>query len=260
MQNIDSIGFRNRQRMITLAYQEIIAGSGGDKIEAAHALARWSVCLLDVRGAGVMMSDHDAVLRSVAVSSDLVRAVEIAELDQGRGPCIESHRRALSVIHADLDVPDARWPQFGSQARAGGMRAVQAIPVLDAGAAVGVLNLFRTSTGALSAADYDLAQSLADAAGAAGSSPQLATQVTVHAEGLAAAFAHAAIIERAKGMLVVRVHVDIDTASAVLRRVAQDHGYTVAEAAAAVVAGTITITLPLSTEASAPRPAATGSD
>lgn len=71
-------------------------------------------------------------------------------------------------------------------------------------------------------------------------------------------FADAAIIERAKGMLAVRLHVDINTAYAVLRRVARDHGQRVSELASAVVAGNATIALPLSVEPQPP--AATGSD
>ncbi len=84
--------------------------------------------------------------------------------------------------------------------------------------------------------------------------------MAVHAEDLAATVADATIIERAKGMLAMRLQVDIDTAYTVLRRVAKDHGQAVGEAAAAVVTGTTTITLPLSVEADLPRPAATGSD
>jgi GAF domain-containing protein len=253
VRSVVSANSGDREEMISLAYREIIAGAGGDMIEATHALARWSVSLLDVSGAGVMMADHHAVLRSVVVSSDLVRALENAELEQGRGPCMEAHRRAEAVIHADLDVADARWPQFGPQARAGGIRAVHAIPVLDAGSAVGVLNLFRSSTGALSDADADLAQSLADAAGTVASPPRSSTQVPVSAEDLAAAVGAAAIIERAKGMLAVRLQVDIGTAYAILRRVAADRGHTVAESAAAVVTGSSDIALPLSIEA-APHP------
>jgi GAF domain-containing protein len=247
--------------MISLAFGEITAGADRDGIEAAHALTRWSLRLLDVSGAGVMMADEYGVLRSVMVSSDAVCALEAAELVHGRGPCVESHRLARSVIHADLDVLDARWPEFGPPARADGMRAAHAIPVRGGGVAVGVLNLFRASTGGLSDADADLAQSLADAVGTAVAAQPSSARTTVSAEALAASVAGAAIIERATGMLAARLQVDIDMAYAVLRRVAKDHGHAVGEVATAVVAGSTTIVLPLSVEAVQPqRPAATGTD
>jgi hypothetical protein len=244
--SIDNASSRDRDKMITLAFNEIIAGADGDVIEAAHALTRWSIRLLDVGGAGVMMADDRGVLRSVVVSSETVRALEAAELDRGRGPCVESHRRAFSVIHADHEVVDPRWPEFGSQLRAGGMRAAHAIPVLGAGTALGVLNLFRTSTGGLTDSEADLAHSLADAAGAAVSPRPSPARMPVRAEDLAGAVADAAIVERAKGMLSVRLQVGIDTTHAVLRRVAKDRGLTVGEVATAVVTGRTTVTLPLS--------------
>ncbi|GAB7044285.1 GAF domain-containing protein [Catenuloplanes niger JCM 9533] len=238
-----------------MALAEIAAGEHGDTIEAAHALTRWSLRLLDVRGVGVMMADDRGVLRSVVVSSDAVRVLEAAELDRGSGPCVESHRRARVVIHHDLDVPDDRWPEFGPQARAGGMRAAHAVPVRDGGTAIGVLNLFRASTGGLTAADAAVAQTLADAAGVAVSRPPAERQASTGE--IAAALADAAVIERAKGMLAVRLRVEIDTAFAVMRRLARDRGDGLGDLAAAVVAGSITVALPLSVDSRPPDAAET---
>jgi GAF domain-containing protein len=202
--------------------------------------------LLDVKGAGVMMADDRGVLRSVIVSSDAVRDLEGAELDRGRGPCVESHRVARAVIHADAEVTDPRWPEFGPHARAAGMRAVHAIPVLGGDMAIGVLNLFRATPGGLSESDAVLAQQLADAAGTVVDQPPRSTRTHVDADALAAGFADAAVTERAKGILAVRLRVDLDTAHAVLRRVARERGCGMGELAAAVAAGTTTIALPLS--------------
>lgn len=65
------------------------------------------------------------------------------------------------------------------------------------------------------------------------------------ADGLVSGLAEAALTERAKGMLMVRLRVDVDTAHGVLRRVARERGCGVGELADAVVAGTAAITLPL---------------
>jgi GAF domain-containing protein len=204
MQDINGDRSGDRERLIASAVVEIGAGNGGGAIEAAHALARWSMRLLDVSGAGVMLTDDRGVLRSVIASSDLVGALEAAELRYGRGPCVESHRRARAVIHADVHVADVRWLEFGLLAHAGGVRAAHAIPVLDDGAAIGVLNLFRATTGGLDDPDAALAGVLADAAGAAiGQRPAPRTRVDAHE--LTAAVADAALIQRATGMLAVRL-------------------------------------------------------
>lgn len=252
MSYVESTMSGDRERLVASALREIGAGDDRGAVEAAGALIRWSMRLLDVTGAGVMMADERGVLRSVMVSSEAVRVLEADELERGRGPCVESHRTACAVIHADVDVVDDRWPQFGPAARAGGMRAAHAIPVLGGGAAIGVLNLFRATTGGLTSADAQLAHDLVGAVRAGGDA---ASSVT--ADRMAMAFADAAVIEQAKGMLAVRLRVDIRTAAAVLRHVARERHRTDSDLAADVVAGTAVITLPLSV---APPPNATETD
>src|SRR4051794_36495370 len=100
MNRVGGANSGDRERLIASAFAEINAGVDGDEIEAAHALTRWSVRLLDVAGAGVMVADDRGTLRSVMVSSEAVRVLEAAELDQGQGPCVESHRLSRPVIHA----------------------------------------------------------------------------------------------------------------------------------------------------------------
>ena len=76
MKGVDSGRLGDREQLIADAFVEIAAGGDGDVIEAACALASWSMRLLDVKGAGVMMADDRGVLRSVIVSSDAVRDLE----------------------------------------------------------------------------------------------------------------------------------------------------------------------------------------
>jgi hypothetical protein len=235
----------DRDRLVASALLEIAAGDDGGPIVAADALISWSMRLLDVDGAGVMMADDRGVLRAVMVSSDAVRVLEAAELDAGRGPCVETHRTARAVIHADVDVADARWPQFGPTARAGGMRAAHGIPVFRGGTAIGVLNLFRATPGGLTDADTDLAHALTGAVAGAVDPEQSPTGSPDGAGEVAAGSADTAVIEQAKGMMAVRLQVDIDTAFAVLRHVARDRSCTVGDLAAGVVDGTASITLPL---------------
>ena len=235
----------DRDRLVASAVREIGAGDDGGPIVAADALIRWSMRLLDVDGAGVMMADDHGVLRAVMVSSDDVRVLEAAELDAGRGPCVESHRTARAVIHADVDVLDARWPEFGPMARAGGMRAAHGIPIFRDGTAVGVLNLFRATSGGLTDADADLARTLAGAVTGAGDPEQSPAQSPVSAGEVPAGSTGTAVIEQAKGIMAVRLQVDIDTAYAVLRHVARDRNRTVEDLAMGVVDGTATIALPL---------------
>ncbi|GAA2567849.1 GAF and ANTAR domain-containing protein [Winogradskya consettensis] len=233
-----------RGSLIGRAFGEIAAGREGDAMTAAHALTRWSMRLLDVEGAGVMMADHHGVLRTMVVSSEAIRVLEAAELQAGSGPCVESHRRSLSFFLLDTEVPDTRWPGFGAQARVAGMRAAHAVPVLHDNEAIGVLNLFRSAPGAFSESDTVLAWELADAASAAVSTRRSAP-AGADAGQVRAAVAGAALVERATGMLAVRLRIDPDTAGGVLRLAATQAGRSPSDLASAVISGEASIVLPL---------------
>jgi hypothetical protein len=137
------------------------------------------------------------------------------------------------------------------------VRSAHAIPVLGGGAAIGVLNLFRAAPGGLGDADGALAHLLVDAVNATLYHGSLPTGTLVGADQLMAAVTDTVVIERAQGMLAVRLRIDLDTAYAVLRHVARDGERTVSAVAAQVVAGTADITLPLCV---APPPTVTGTD
>ncbi|WP_198171298.1 ANTAR domain-containing protein [Actinoplanes awajinensis] len=237
----------DRNRLIARAFVELTAtgSQGGHVLDVAHTLARWSLRLLDVSGAGVMLPDRRGRLTSMAVSSEAVRVLEHEELAAGRGPCVESHRQARELVFADVDITDARWPDFGGSARASGIRAVHAFPMLTEDMAVGVLNLFRPSTGGLAGPDSHLARSMAAAAGDTVRRLQREAQAQVRIDELTTALAEATSVERAKGMLAVQLRLDLDTVSAVLRHTARARGLRVGQLAEAVLAGTATIDFPL---------------
>ncbi|MDI6101387.1 GAF and ANTAR domain-containing protein [Actinoplanes sp. NEAU-A12] len=237
----------DRDQLIARAFVELAAaaGEGGHAVDVAHTLARWSLRLLDVSGAGVMLPDQRGVLTSMAVSSEAVRALEHEELAAGRGPCVESHRQARELVFADVDIADERWPGFGPSARAGGIRAVHAFPMLAGEKAVGVLNLFRPSTGGLAGPDSHLARSMAAAAGDTVCRLRRQARAEIRMGELTTALAEAASVERAKGMLAVRLHLDPDTVSAVLRHTARARRLRVGQLAEAVLAGTGTVDFPL---------------
>lgn len=192
-----------------------------------------------------MLPDQRGMLTSMAVSSEAVRLLEQQELAADRGPCVESHRQARELVFADVDVTDERWPELGVLARANGIRAIHAIPLFAGDATVGVLNLFRPSTGGLGGPDSRLARSMAATAGETVHRLQTHAQAPVRIDELTAALAEATVVERAKGMLAVRWRLDLDTVSAVLRHTARARRLRVGQLAEAVLTGTATVDFPL---------------
>lgn len=145
---------------------------------------------------------------------------ESLQISLGEGPCVQALRQGAPVLAADLD--DARsaeqWPVYAEQARAHGIRAVFALPVLsgsDPSEQSGlVLSLYRDRPGLLPEVDLHLAQDHADAADLL----LLATPTPSDEE-----FAHTwllptdAVVHQAIGMISYRHGVTTGQALALLR-------------------------------------------
>lgn len=128
-----------------------VAGSG---LEAADRLCRACVEVLTVDGASLSLMHDGVPLATVGASGDLSRRLDELQFTFGEGPCYDSVRSWGPVMVPDLQDPaEQRWPAFSAAVLDSGVRAVYALPVSADAAPIGVLDLFRTSPGALSEQD-----------------------------------------------------------------------------------------------------------
>src|SRR5579859_2784995 len=100
------------------------------------------VDLLDVSAAGLMLADPRGRLRVVASSSEQARMVEVLEIQNDEGPCLECHRTGSPVLVEDLAASRERWPRFADQALRIGFGSAFALPMRLRDEAIGALNLF----------------------------------------------------------------------------------------------------------------------
>lgn len=135
-----------------------------DIIDFLHVLTDRSVQLLGVSAAGLLLADPRGELRVVAASSEAARLVELFQLQNDEGPCLDCFRSGQPVAAIDLSSEAQRWPRFAAAAREGGFAAVQALPMRLREQVIGALNLFRASPGPIDPADVRLGQALADVA------------------------------------------------------------------------------------------------
>src|SRR6202161_684140 len=119
--------------------------AGFDIIEFLHFLTDRSVELLDASAAGLLLADPRGDLRVVAASSEQARLVELFQVQNDEGPCLDCFRGGEPVSAADLSTESWRWPHFAATASQAGFAAVQALPVRLRDETVGALNLFRTA-------------------------------------------------------------------------------------------------------------------
>jgi hypothetical protein len=84
---------------------------------------------------------HRGSYTSVAVSSELIRAVDEVQYSEGDGPCIDALQQGSPVAATDSAVL-VRWPGFGREALRLGIGATVSVPLFTAsGAAVAALNV-----------------------------------------------------------------------------------------------------------------------
>ncbi|WP_030313294.1 GAF and ANTAR domain-containing protein [Streptomyces sp. NRRL B-3229] len=190
-----------------------------DLMDFLRLLTDRCVDLLDASAAGVLLADRDGVLRVMATSDERVRLLELFQLQNHEGPCLDCFHTGITVSVPDLRDEAARWPLFTAQAQRLGFTAVQALPMRLRDEVVGALNLFHTTPAPISPAATPFAQALADVA-----TISLLQQRTTERSTLLneqTALNSRVLIEQAKGKLAERRHTDMERTFTTLRAYAR---------------------------------------
>ena len=207
-----------------------------DVIELLHVLTGRCVELLGVDAAGVMLADPHGQLRVAAASSERARMLELFELQNDEGPCLDAFRTGRQVSYVDLTGGRSPWPNFAPHAVAEGFSSVHAVPMRLRQQVIGALNLFGQPSRQLDAEDVRVAQAFADIATIAILQERLVRDREVLATQLQTALDSRVVIEQAKGVLAERLGFDMDTAFSTLRDAARRANRRLSDVARDVVA------------------------
>jgi GAF domain-containing protein len=188
-----------------------------DIIDMLTALADGCVELNLAAAAGILLVDGEDKLRVMAASSDRARLLELFQLQNDEGPCLDAFSTREPVLEKDLRRASDRWPVFAPEAVDAGFMSVYAIPLRLRSTAIGALNLFGGHPGQVADANLRLARALADVVSIAIIQNQTIRESEVRAVQLQRALDSRVAIEQAKGMLAERNHIDMDTAFRHLR-------------------------------------------
>jgi GAF domain-containing protein len=212
-----------------------------DVIELLTLLADRCVSVLDVSAAGLMLAGPDGSLRVIASSSEQMRLLELFELQNEQGPCLESYRTGEVVTHHDLTTATSRWPRFAPEAISCGFASVHALPMRLRGNVIGALNLFHTEPHGLDDECLAAARAFADIATIA--ILQFRATIESHEliDQLNTALNTRVVIEQAKGIVAERRNLDMDSAFSALRQFARSNNQRLSVVAAGIVAGTLTL-------------------
>ncbi len=212
-----------------------------DIIDLLTLLANRCVELNLANETGILLADDEGHLRVMAASSEAARLLELFQLQNDEGPCLEAYATGEMVSHRDLAEATRRWPRFAPEAGRTGFRSVNALPLQLKSVVIGALNLFHTDAGDMSDADIAVARAFADVAAIAILQDQALRESEVRAGQLQHALESRVAIEQAKGMLAERARTDMVQAFDLIRAFARNNNRHLTEVAGQIVAGTLSL-------------------
>jgi hypothetical protein len=214
-----------------------------DAQQVPDVLCRACVRMLPITGASVCIAAGDAMQATWCASDRTAARLAEAQYTLGDGPCQSALDRTAPVLAADLTQgPDARrWPVFAQHAVELGVRAVFSLPLGTSAQAIGTLDLYRGTSGALSERDLRIALLVRDAVTFAvlnldtvvGGFPR--GDLDGVASWVAAAQADHTEVRQAIGMVMVQLGLDPGQALDRMRARAFTQGRTVSQVATDLV-------------------------
>jgi GAF domain-containing protein len=202
--------------------------------DALHEIVHTTHRMFDVDGAGLMLTDSDQQLRSIAASDDRLAHLEELQIEHSEGPCIAAYEDKELVGVEDLTA-DTRWPKFSDAAVSRRVRAVLASPLPYNQDAVGVVTVVSERSRPWSAEGELALLAFTDLAALLIASMMQNQQQSELATQLQGALDSRQIIEQAKGVLVGRHGITPRAAFEQLRAQARSERRKVAALCAEVV-------------------------
>jgi transcriptional regulator with GAF, ATPase, and Fis domain len=188
-----------------------------DALDFLSTLADRSVELLHADAAGVILNDLRGSLHVVASTSDRAQVLELFELQNDEGPCLDCFNSGRAVVNVEMSEARSRWPRFSAAAAEVGFQSAHALPLRLRDSVVGAMNLFCVGAVRLSDEDVALGQALADIATIGLLQERAVRQSGLIAEQLQTALNSRILIEQAKGVLLASAGIDVHQAFQLMR-------------------------------------------
>lgn len=206
-----------------------------DVIDFLHNLADHAAAVSGAGAVGILLADHQGVLRFMAASNEPGKLLELLQLQESEGPCLECYRTGAPVINADLASTTDRWPIFSPAALAAGFQSVHAFPMRLRERTIGTLNLFGREHMHFAPDEVRVVQALADVATISILQERTIAVAETLTEQLQSALNSRILIEQAKGAVAQRLGVSVDEAFTAMRSEARSSGMRLVDVAAGLI-------------------------
>lgn len=173
-----------------------------DLVDFLHNLTEHAAAVSGADAVGLLLADHGGVLRFMAASNDTGEIMELFQLQNSEGPCLDCFTTGRPVVNVDLNGSAVeRWPSFAPAAESVGLRSVHAFPLRLRDEVIGALNLFSRSETEFADDEVRIVQALADVATIAIIQERSIWRAEILTEQLQGALNSRVLVEQAKGAL-----------------------------------------------------------
>jgi GAF domain-containing protein len=206
-----------------------------DVIDFLHNLTVHAAGISGADAAGLMLTDQMGHLRFMAASNPNGETLELFQLQNSEGPCLDCFTTGEPVVNADLAHAADRWPTFAPRAIQLGYQSVHAFPMRLRDHIIGALNLFGSADAFFDATDVRVVQALADVATIALMQERTIRRAEELTEQLQSALTSRVVVEQAKGAVAALRGITTDEAFELLRSRARSSQKRLVDVAQAVL-------------------------
>lgn len=206
-----------------------------DVVDFLHLVTTRAAEMVPESAVGLMLADQQGHLRFMGASSEATRLLELFQVQNDEGPCLDCFRSGAEVESADLLDPGTPWPHFAPEAVSAGFRSVHAVPLRLRSQVIGALNVFGRKPSRLEPSDAHIVQALADVATIGLMQERAIRRTELLAEQLQTALNSRIVVEQAKGALAQLRGVSVDEAFRLLRSHARSTNARLSDVAQQVV-------------------------
>ena len=208
-----------------------------DLVDFLHSLADHTAAISGVSAVGLLLGDEDDQLHFMAASTEGAQHLELFQVQNAEGPCLDCFRTRQPVVAEDLSTAAGRWPLFAPRALEAGFHSVHAFPLRLRQRVIGALNVFGEKDRFLDKEDAHVIQALADVATIAIIQERAIAAAETLTQQLQGALNSRIVIEQAKGVVAQSNGLSVDDAFALLRAHARNNHLLLTDVAHEVVTG-----------------------
>jgi len=188
-----------------------------DLVDFLHHVTSSAAEITTSTAVGLMLADHDGTLRFMASSSEDARLLDLFQLQNAEGPCLDAHRTGEEVPDIIIESAADRWPVFAPRATELGFGAAHCFPLRLRDQTIGAMNIFRTEPRRLEDEERRVARALADVATIGLMQERAVRRAEELTEQLQFALNSRIVIEQAKGAVARALDIGVDEAFSVIR-------------------------------------------